>query len=250
MLRCIGGGAEASGQTLFIRRTMPVKTLQALLNSYFTRFVVPVRVKEDGDFGPETKAAIKTAKLAMGYLPKYASGARSLGFYARLKRPLSRTLFSSVQRERGYAYRRSIRSLGGLIPVRAGETYTDDGQTYTISIADAPNLLWWVRGRVAVAKWIAPQLLWAKGNGWDAEINNGWRSYEHQHYIYFDQSIRPAAYPGTSMHEGSTFPRGAVDVNDPAALEAGLANFKGPYVLVRAGDKDPPHFSYPHDGRY
>jgi len=100
-----------------------------------------------------------------------------------------------------------------------------------------------------VAGWIAPILAYAREHGWKGQVNSGFRSLADQTRIY-NSGVRPAAKPGTSNHEGSDFPRGAVDVSDAEQLAAILA--KSPYrkKLVWAGAKDPVHFSFPHNGSY
>jgi hypothetical protein len=100
-----------------------------------------------------------------------------------------------------------------------------------------------------VAAWIKPALVYARKQGWKGEINSGYRSYAEQMRIY-NSGIRPAARPGTSNHEGSEFPRGAVDVTDAAQLSAILRRSRFAKTLIWAGGKDPPHFSHPHNGSY
>jgi hypothetical protein len=100
-----------------------------------------------------------------------------------------------------------------------------------------------------VAGWISPILQYAREHGWKGSVNSGYRSFQDQTRIY-NSGVRPAAKPGTSNHEGTEFPRGAVDVSDAAQLADILS--KSPYRkrLVWAGAKDPVHFSFPHNGSY
>jgi hypothetical protein len=100
-----------------------------------------------------------------------------------------------------------------------------------------------------VAAWIAPILSFARQHGWKGTINSGYRSYADQQRIY-NSGVRPAAKPGTSNHEFTAYPGGAIDVSDAATLSKILAN--SPYAkrLVWAGSKDPVHFSHPHNGSY
>lgn len=100
-----------------------------------------------------------------------------------------------------------------------------------------------------VAAWIKPALEYARQHGWKGTVNSGYRSFAQQKKIY-DSGVRPAAVPGTSNHEGSQYPRGAVDVSDAAGLSAILK--RSPYArkLVWAGSKDPVHLSHPHNGSY
>ena len=100
-----------------------------------------------------------------------------------------------------------------------------------------------------VAGWIAPILKYARKQGWKGGINSGYRSYADQVRIY-NSGVRPAARPGTSNHEGSDYPRGAVDVTNPEQLSRILKNSPYANTLVWAGSKDPVHFSHPHNGSY
>jgi hypothetical protein len=100
-----------------------------------------------------------------------------------------------------------------------------------------------------VAGWIAPILKYARKQGWKGGINSGFRSYADQVRIY-NSGVRPAARPGTSNHEGSDYPRGAVDVTNPEQLNRILKNSPYANTLVWAGSKDPVHFSHPHNGSY
>lgn len=100
-----------------------------------------------------------------------------------------------------------------------------------------------------VAAWIAPILKYARQKGWKGGVNSGFRSYQDQVRIY-NSGVRPAARPGTSNHEGSDYPRGAVDVSNAEQLNQILQNSPYKNVLVWAGQKDPVHFSHPHNGSY
>jgi hypothetical protein len=98
-----------------------------------------------------------------------------------------------------------------------------------------------------VAAWIKPELQYARAHGWKGTVNSGVRSFAEQTAIY-NSGRRPAAKPGTSNHEGTQFPRGAVDVTDAQTLARILRRKGSP--LVWAGGKDPVHFSHPHAGGY
>lgn len=101
-----------------------------------------------------------------------------------------------------------------------------------------------------VAAWIAPILEMARRKGWTGTIHSGFRTYEKQKEIY-DSGVRPAAKPGTSNHEMTAFPGGAIDVTQPEQLARilhGSPKYRG--LLQYAGAKDPVHFSHPHDGSY
>lgn len=100
-----------------------------------------------------------------------------------------------------------------------------------------------------VAAWIAPILRYARQRGWSGSVTSGHRSYADQVRIW-NSGVRPAARPGTSNHEGSDFPRGAVDVSNAEQLNRILKRSPYANTLVWAGSKDPVHFSHPHNGSY
>lgn len=104
-------------------------------------------------------------------------------------------------------------------------------------------------GATQVAAWIKPILDYARSHGWTGTLTSGYRSLADQTRIY-NSGVRPAAKPGTSNHEFTTFPGGAVDATQAAQLNAIL--LRSPYAktLVWAGGKDPVHFSHPHNGGY
>ncbi|CAB4171609.1 hypothetical protein UFOVP1346_22 [uncultured Caudovirales phage] len=100
-----------------------------------------------------------------------------------------------------------------------------------------------------VAGWIAPVLTYARAHGWKGSLNSGVRSFADQSRIY-NSGVRPAARPGTSNHEMTAFPGGAIDVNGAAQLSSILQQSPYKNLLVWAGAKDPVHFSHPHNGSY
>jgi hypothetical protein len=100
-----------------------------------------------------------------------------------------------------------------------------------------------------VAGWIAPALQYARQQGWQGQVNSGYRSFADQQRIY-NSGVRPAAKPGTSNHEGAQYPRGAVDVSDAQQLSNILKHSRWRKRLQYAGAKDPVHFSHPHGGSY
>lgn len=123
----------------------------------------------------------------------------------------------------------------------------------------------WNPAKRPIARWIVPYLSWAAsasrggaagparrgagGGRWAGIVTSGFRSLAEQKRIWAS-GVRPAARPGTSNHEGSSFPRGAVDVTQAAQLSAVLRGKPGAHNLVWAGAKDPVHFSNPHGGSY
>lgn len=103
-----------------------------------------------------------------------------------------------------------------------------------------------------VATWIEPIITYARKHGWKGKINSGYRSYESQKALY-DRYIRSgfnnayiAAKPGQSNHEGSEYPKGAVDVSDPVGFNKAIHGWSGKHKLVWAesvGLADTVHFS-------
>lgn len=99
-------------------------------------------------------------------------------------------------------------------------------------------------GGTPVANWIAPILSYARSKGWKGAVTSGYRSKAEQTQIY-DSGVRPAAKPGTSNHEFTVYPGGAVDVSDAPQLSQILQGSPYAKALVWAGSKDPVHFSHP-----
>lgn len=106
-----------------------------------------------------------------------------------------------------------------------------------------------------VALWIIPYLKWARAHGWRGSVVSGYRSTAEQRATCAT-GVRPCAAPGTSNHQGTVFPGGAVDVSDPDTLESVLKRYPGGHLLMRSPRDakgkllDPPHFSFHHNGSY
>jgi hypothetical protein len=97
-----------------------------------------------------------------------------------------------------------------------------------------------------ICKWIYFEL---KRVGWHGYIESGHRS-ESEQAATCATGVQPCATPGTSRHEGTSYPSCAIDVrqSEAAALSAKLKHAHSP--LVYAGGKDPVHFSHPYGGSY
>lgn len=133
----------------------------------------------------------------------------------------------------------------------AGASGASSGATASTASANPTNLPSGVGtfdGK-PVAKWIIPILQYARAHGWTGSVTSGYRSFAEQQRIY-NSGVRPAAVPGTSNHEGSTFPAGAVDVSNASQLSSILRGSPYASLLQWAGSKDPVHFSHPHGGSY
>src|SRR6266702_4463283 len=100
-----------------------------------------------------------------------------------------------------------------------------------------------------IASWILPILVYARAHGWKGTVTSGYRTREEQQRIY-NSGVKPAAQPGTSNHERTKFPGGAVDVTEARELSEILANSPYRGQLSWAGNKDPVHFSHPEGGTY
>jgi hypothetical protein len=123
---------------------------------------------------------------------------------------------------------------------------TDSGLTTSaangVSGAVIPQTSWNPQQK-PIAAWIAPVLDWASQHGWTGSVTSGYRSYSDQASI--NASGAYSAPAGTSNHETTQYPGGAVDVTDPAQLLQVLQGYTGPQRLVGGvlGAVDPEHFS-------
>lgn len=101
---------------------------------------------------------------------------------------------------------------------------------------------------VRVAGWIIPRLLWARRNGWTGRVVSGIRTRAEQQRLWdsWQRGERPGpvARPGTSNHEGTRYPRGAVDVTQGEQLASVMQRWPGHGEPLRPhGPGDWPHFS-------
>lgn len=98
-----------------------------------------------------------------------------------------------------------------------------------------------------VAGWIAPILSWARAHGWGGSVTSGYRSFSQQAALYarYRAGGNIAAVPGESNHEKLNYPGGAVDVSEPAQLNAVLRGYPRRPNLVWGGPVigDQVHFS-------
>lgn len=95
-----------------------------------------------------------------------------------------------------------------------------------------------------VARWIRPVLVWARANGWKGRVTSGVRSIAQQRAACAS-TTGPCATPGTSNHQKTQYPGGAVDVTDWQTLATLVPMYPGPGpTLVHAVfANDPVHFS-------
>jgi hypothetical protein len=84
---------------------------------------------------------------------------------------------------------------------------------------------------VQLADWIIPVLNWARQHGWGGTITSGYRP-----------GIDPHTASGSSEHQGTQYPGGAIDVGDQFAQSQGQAlwnvikSYPGPRNLIWAGN--------------
>lgn len=96
-----------------------------------------------------------------------------------------------------------------------------------------------------IAKWIIPELKWARDNGWTGKVTSGYRSPAMQAALWNNRANNqyPVARPGQSEHGKTDFPHGAVDVSNPDQLASVLSKKPGGSPLKRGVPSDPIHFS-------
>lgn len=97
-----------------------------------------------------------------------------------------------------------------------------------------------------VCAWIAAELKKARANGWKGSVTSGYRSAADQARVCAT-TTNPCAAPGTSNHQGKSYPGCAVDVSDAAGLVRALP--KGsPLKYTGAAIGDMVHFSSGKNG--
>ena len=101
----------------------------------------------------------------------------------------------------------------------------------------------WNPLRRPIANWIVPVLQWAFENGWTGTVTSGYRTFAEQAELNAAGDFSAPA--GTSNHESTTYPGGAVDVTAPSQLLQILPGYPGPEKLHGGvlGPIDPEHFS-------
>lgn len=96
-----------------------------------------------------------------------------------------------------------------------------------------------------VANWMLPSLRFSKKHGWSGAVSSGFRTNAEQKVLYarYLAGGNLAAKPGQSNHEGSRFPRGAIDTPDWQGLRRGLSIYRGSPKPKWFGAGDTVHFS-------
>lgn len=100
---------------------------------------------------------------------------------------------------------------------------------------------------VQVAAWIAAYFPQLKKCGWDGGIKSGYRDPAYSEKLCYAMCGAPSC-PGkcagkSSNHSGRVFPAGAIDVTNPASMEAALAKCKN-VPLKNDLPADTVHYSF------
>lgn len=143
---------------------------------------------------------------------------------------------------------------GSVSPNINTETGTGDRTTLPDPSSITPKGTTVIDGK-PVAGWIAQQVLAARKHGWSGHVTSGVRSKAEQVLACINVCGNAngcpgtCAKPGTSNHEKTMFPGGAVDITDGAEFDAALKRAKsagdaGRYPSIRnALPNDPVHRS-------
>jgi hypothetical protein len=123
----------------------------------------------------------------------------------------------------------------------AAEASISDADAFSVG-ASIPVAAWNPGGR-PIADWIVPVLQWASEHGWTGAVTSGYRTFVEQAELNAAGDFSAAA--GTSNHESTAYPGGAVDVTNPSQLLAVLPGYPGRETLHGGvlGPVDPEHFS-------
>jgi hypothetical protein len=137
---------------------------------------------------------------------------------------------------------RAARKAGIVLPTgntAASFANAGVGASGEIEMPEAP----WNPLLKPIASWIVPVLQWAYGHGWKGTVTSGYRTYYEQSRLNAAGAFSAPA--GSSNHETTAYPGGAVDVTSPSDLISVLRKYPGPEKLIGGvlGPIDPEHFS-------
>ncbi len=206
-----------------------VKALQTALNAFTEKRLELAPLIVDGVRGVATKRRIRAAKFYLGYSRANAKSAVvDDAFLRRLKHPRSARHSSPAMLTRAVKRRRTQRKGARLSSGPAAGVTTFDGKP--------------------VAAWLKPYLVWARNNGWQGQLNSGWRDPAYSEQLCRNMCGAPSC-PGkcagrTSNHAGSVKPAGAVDVSDYGKFGELMKRCPlEPRIFNALGARDPVHFS-------
>ncbi|MGO8906260.1 MAG: hypothetical protein ACLQMH_11625 [Solirubrobacteraceae bacterium] len=140
---------------------------------------------------------------------------------------------------------KALRKAGVVLPSGESVQSFEKGAIYTHGSGpqvETPETPWNPRFK-PIADWIIPVLQWASLHGWTGTVTSGYRTYYEQSRLNAAGDFSAPA--GSSNHETSVYPGGAVDVTEPSELISVLRSYPGPEKLVGGvlGPADPEHFS-------
>lgn len=103
-------------------------------------------------------------------------------------------------------------------------------------------------GGQQVAAWMIPALQYGQQHGWTGQVTSGYR--DPNQVVHNSIPGGPVAPQGHSNHNFTTFPGGAFDASQAQQLWNILKGSQYAGLIQWAGNKDPMHFSHPHNGGY
>lgn len=140
---------------------------------------------------------------------------------------------------------KALRKAGIVLPSGDSAESFERGPSYTGAAAlqiETPETAWNPRLK-PIAAWIIPVLTWAAEHGWSGTVTSGYRTHYEQAQLNAAGAFSAPA--GSSNHETTVYPGGAVDVTEPSQLISVLRGYPGPEKLIGGvlGPVDPEHFS-------
>jgi|GEM_PF-2498573 len=138
---------------------------------------------------------------------------------------------------------KALRKAGIVLPSGDNVESFANGATSTAAAeAQTPETAWNPRLK-PIADWIIPVLQWAAAHGWSGTVTSGYRTYYEQAQLNAAGDFSAPA--GSSNHETTAYPGGAVDVTNSSQLIGVLRNYPGAEKLIGGvlGPVDPEHFS-------
>ncbi len=140
---------------------------------------------------------------------------------------------------------KTLRKAGIVLPAGESVESFEKGASYTHASGpqvETPETPWNPRFK-PIADWIIPVIQWASMHGWTGTITSGYRTYNEQSQLNAAGDFSAPA--GSSNHETTVYPGGAVDVTEPSQLISVLRSYPGAEKLVGGvlGPADPEHFS-------
>jgi hypothetical protein len=136
----------------------------------------------------------------------------------------------------------SVAGAGSAIATAAQVNAATGASTGPVAGTSVPDASWNPLKK-PIANWIIPILDWASRHGWTGTVTSGFRTEAAQAQINASGAFSAPA--GSSNHESTAYPGGAVDVTNPTQLIQVLAGYTGADRLIGGvlGAVDAEHFS-------